>query len=169
MCDWRVLRHASVISEARSVFQHRPFCKAFRASLDSLSCSHLIIAISKAISLDYSGAFSNKKAIAISKAMSKRKSRTMPLSTDEIDGLDIAILDYFLEGRETGDPWGKATPSEIYRALDERGTLDQLDNPVRQTVQHRIQRLALASHLKNKYDSGSYEFVSDPRDSQSRE
>ncbi|MFH5800452.1 hypothetical protein [Haladaptatus sp. CMAA 1911] len=101
--------------------------------------------------------------------MSKRKSHTMPLSTDEIDDLDIAILDYFLEGRETGDPWGKATPSEIYRALDERGTLDQLDNPVRQTVQHRIQRLALASHLKNKYDSGSYEFVSDPRTSQSRE
>lgn len=96
--------------------------------------------------------------------MSKTKSRTMPLSKDDIDDLDIAILDYFLEGRETGEPWGKATPSEIYRALDERGTLDQLNNPVRQTVQHRIQRLALASHLENKFDSGSYEFISDPRD-----
>ena len=96
--------------------------------------------------------------------MSKTYTRTMPLSSDDIDDLDAAILDYFLEGRQTGDPWGKATPTEIYRALDQRGTLKQLDNPVRQTVQNRIQRLALASHLENKYDSGSYRFVSDPRD-----
>ena len=87
----------------------------------------------------------------------------MPLSPDAIDELDSAILDYYLEGRPT-DPWGKATPTEVYRALDERGVLSDLGNPVRQTIQNRIQRLALAGHLDNKYDTGCYEFVSDPRD-----
>jgi hypothetical protein len=85
------------------------------------------------------------------------------LSPDDIDDLDGAILDYFLEGRPH-DPWGKATPSEVYRALDERGTLAELGNPVRQTVQNRIQRLALAGHLENKFDTGSYAFISDPRE-----
>lgn len=87
----------------------------------------------------------------------------VPLSPDDIDALDAAILDYFLEGRPD-EPWGKATPTEIYRALDERGVLDELGNPVRQTVQNRIQRMAYAGHLINRYDSGSYAFVSDPRD-----
>lgn len=92
------------------------------------------------------------------------KSNLVPLAPDDLDDLDAAILDYFLEGREEGEPWGKATPSEVYRALNERGTLDDLGNPVRQTVQNRIQRLALAGHLENKYDTGSYEFVEDPRE-----
>jgi hypothetical protein len=96
--------------------------------------------------------------------MSKPRLSTVPLSADDIDDLDAAILDYFLEGQGEGQPWGKATPSEVYRALDERGTLDELGNPVRQTVQNRIKNLALAGHLRNKYDTGSYEFVSDPRD-----
>lgn len=96
--------------------------------------------------------------------MSKPRPRTVPLSPDDIDELDEAILDYFLEGRDEGNPWGKATPSEVYRSLDERGVLDELGNPVRQTVQNRITNLALATHLENKYDTGSYEFVSDPRD-----
>lgn len=89
----------------------------------------------------------------------------VPLSSADIDDLDEAILDYFIEGRPD-EPWGKATPTEVYRALDQRGTLAELGNPVRQTVQNRIQRLALAGHLENKFDSGSYEFVADPRDEQ---
>jgi hypothetical protein len=89
----------------------------------------------------------------------------VPLSSADIDDLDEAILDYFIEGRPE-EPWGKATPTEVYRSLDERGTLAELGNPVRQTVQNRIQRLALAGHLENKFDSGSYEFVADPRDEQ---
>lgn len=87
----------------------------------------------------------------------------VPLTPDDVDELDAAILDYFLEGRPDS-PWGKATPTEVYRALDDRGTLDDLDNPVRQTIQNRMGRLALAGHLENKYDSGSYELVSDPRE-----
>ena len=89
--------------------------------------------------------------------------RHVALDADDLDELDAAILDYMLENRPT-EPWGKATPSEVYRALEERGTLDELGNPVRQTIQNRIARLALAGHLENKYDTGSYEFVSDPRD-----
>lgn len=85
------------------------------------------------------------------------------LDPDDVDELDAAILDYYLEGRDDGEPWGKATPSEVYRALDDRGQLQELGDPVRQTVQNRIQRLALAGHLRNKYDTGSYEFVKDPR------
>jgi hypothetical protein len=96
--------------------------------------------------------------------MSKPEPRPVALSPDDIDDLYAAILDYFLEGRNEGEPWGKATPSEVYRALDDRGTLDELGNPVRQTVQNRIKDLALAGHLENKYGTGSYEFVSDPRD-----
>lgn len=92
------------------------------------------------------------------------QAQPVTLSVDDVDELDAAILDYFLEGRDVGEPWGKATPSEVYRALDERGELNELGNPVRQTVQNRIQRLALAGHLRNKFDTGSYEFVSDPRD-----
>lgn len=88
----------------------------------------------------------------------------MTLGSDDLDALDGAILDYLLEGRDENTPWGKATPTEVYRALDERGTLAEVGDPVRQTVQNRIQRLALAGHLRNKYDSGSYEFVSDPRE-----
>lgn len=92
------------------------------------------------------------------------KSEGVPLDADDLDGLDEAILDYFVEHRGSERPWGKATPSEVYRALDERGTLEELGDPVRQTIQNRIQNLALAGHLENKYDTGSYELISDPRD-----
>lgn len=95
--------------------------------------------------------------------MSKTQPENVSLPPEKIDELYAAILDYFHEGREDCHPWGKATPTEIYRALDDRGTLDDLGNPVRQTVQNRIERLALAGHLENKYDSGSYELISDPR------
>lgn len=86
----------------------------------------------------------------------------MPLDPEDIDKLDAAILDYFLEGKPDS-PWGKATPTEVYRALSERNQLDELGDPVRQTLQNRIQRLALAGHLENRFDTGNYMFVSDPR------
>lgn len=92
---------------------------------------------------------------------------SMALDPDELDALDEAILDYFVEGRDTDEPWGKATPTEVYRALDDRGILDRLNNPVRVTVQNRIQRLAVGDHLDNVYDTGCYRFVDDPREDQS--
>lgn len=123
---------------------------------------HLVFANSQVIDLVVSKAFCHIDPIAISKAMAQTQPVT--LAPDDVDELDVAILEYFLEGRHDGDPWGKATPSEVYRALDERGRLDELDNPVRQTVQNRIQRLALAGHLRNVHDTGNYEFISDPRE-----
>lgn len=122
-----------------------------------------VFAIRKVIIKVIYNYFSKSIPTVISKAISIDK--VVPLSPDAIDELDSAILDYFLEGRPA-EPWGKATPTEVYRALDERGVLSDLGNPVRQTVQNRIQRLALAGHLENKYDSGCYEFVSDPRGTQ---
>lgn len=100
--------------------------------------------------------------MAISKAMSKTE--TVPLEPDDLDDLDHLILEYFLEGRGQGQPWGKATPTEVYRALDERGDLDAVGNPVRQTVQHRINRLEVGGHLENRHDSGCYQFIQDPRE-----
>ena len=97
------------------------------------------------------------------------KPESVPYSPYELDDLDEAILDYFIEGRTEDRPWGKATPSEIYRALETRGTLEDLGNPVRQTVQNRIKNLSLAGHLENKYDTGSYELINDPRDEQEDE
>lgn len=92
------------------------------------------------------------------------QSACMALDPDELDALDEAILDYFVEDREAGDqPWGKATPTEVFRALEDRGVLDELNKPVRVTIQNRIQRLAVGDHLENVYDTGCYRFVSDPR------
>lgn len=61
-------------------------------------------------------------------------------------------------------PWGKATSKEVYTYPNDNGTLEELKNQVRQTVQHRIQRLELAGHLKNARDVGVYRFVDDPRE-----
>lgn len=60
---------------------------------------------------------------------------------------------------------GKGDPSELYRGIEERGVLEDVRNPVKQTVQNRIQRLASAGHLENKYKIGCYDLVSDPRNS----
>lgn len=86
------------------------------------------------------------------------------LNSDEIDALDEAILDYFLEGKDEGEPWGKATPTEVLRALESEGRHTELGSPVRQTIQNRIQRLSYAGHLENVHNTGCYRFVSDPRD-----
>ena len=92
----------------------------------------------------------------------------MPLAPDDLDGLDEAILDYFQVGRDKLDqPWGKATPTEVYTHLDETGALAEFGSPVRQTIQSRIQRLELAGHLDNINDVGVYQFVSDPRNNSS--
>lgn len=90
----------------------------------------------------------------------------MTLSEGDIDEIDAAILDYLLKGRTEDGPWGKATPSEVYRGLEESGRLEKIGNPVQATIQNRIQRLELAGHLENKFSSGCYEFVSDPRDNE---
>lgn len=89
-----------------------------------------------------------------------RNATSVPLSANDLDELDRAILDYLQEGRDESGPWGIATPIIVRTALKERG----MDVPVRQTVNNRMVRLALAGHLENRFDKGEYVFVSDPRD-----
>jgi len=87
----------------------------------------------------------------------------VPLDPCELDELDEAILDYLIAGRPD-EPWGKATPMEVYRSFEEQGVLAELDDPSYRTIQNRIQRMALAGHLENQFDTGNYELVDDPRD-----
>jgi hypothetical protein len=83
------------------------------------------------------------------------------MNADDLDALDRAILDYLQEGRHEADqPWGISTPAEVRAALEDRGMEGV---PVRQTVNNRMKRLELAGHLRNRYEKGLYEFVSDPR------
>jgi len=90
------------------------------------------------------------------------KADSVPLDSDDLDDLDRAILDFLQEGRDQGDPWGIATPSVVRAGLEERGWAeDQL--PVRQTINNRMGNMALAGHLRNRFDKGEYVFVSDPR------
>ena len=92
------------------------------------------------------------------------KMADVALETGDLDKLDRLILDHFLIGREAGEPWGKATPTEVRRALRDRGELAGVGDPVKQTIHNRMQRLELAGHLENRYDTGLYQLVSDPRE-----
>ena len=82
------------------------------------------------------------------------------MDEDDLDALDEAILDYLLEGRGEGEPWGVATPAVARAAVRERG----MSVPSRQTVNNRMKRMELAGHLENRFGKGEYVFVNDPRD-----
>lgn len=88
----------------------------------------------------------------------------MTIGADDIDDIYGAILDHLQDGRDEGDPWGLTTPAECYRGLEASGRLDDIGYPVQETIQNRMQKLALAGILENKYDSGCYELVEDPRE-----
>ena len=90
------------------------------------------------------------------------KADHMPLDAGDLDELDAAILDYMQEGRGEDRPWGVATPTVVRAALSDRGwSEDEL--PVRQTINNRMKNMALAGHLRNRYEKGEYEFLNDPR------
>ena len=82
------------------------------------------------------------------------------MDEDDLDALDEAILDYLLEGRDEGGPWGVATPAVARAALREQG----MSVPSRQTVNNRMKRMELAGHLENRFGKGEYVFVEDPRE-----
>lgn len=84
----------------------------------------------------------------------------MSLDPSEIDDLYAAILDYLQDGKDSGGPWGYATPAVIRWHLEEDG-FEPL--PVRQTVNSRLKDLQHADHVRNIGGKGLYEFVSDPR------
>ncbi|GAA0196949.1 hypothetical protein GCM10009000_008140 [Halobacterium noricense] len=64
------------------------------------------------------------------------------------------ILELFKEGRDTGEPWGRATP--LY--LREQTGHDK------GTVEYYLRQLTTAGWL-TKLASGLYEFNADPRES----
>jgi len=82
------------------------------------------------------------------------------MDPEDLDDLDHAILDVLTDGREEGEPWGIATPAVVLAALKAGGFEDP---PVRQTINNRMKRLELASHLENRYGKGEYVLVDDPR------
>lgn len=72
-------------------------------------------------------------------------------------------LPVMLSAEDADEPRGAMTPSEVYRALDERGRLAHFGTS-RQTVRNRVRRLAPVERPETEYEAGSDEFVSDPRE-----
>jgi len=75
----------------------------------------------------------------------------MPLSPDQLNDSDHAILEVLEEGR--------ATPTLVRDTLQDRGR-----DLSRQYISERIKRLNEHDHLRNLKSSGVYELVDDPRD-----
>lgn len=74
----------------------------------------------------------------------------MPLGEDELNELDNRILDALANGR--------ATPTLLKKIFEENGT-----DVSRQYINQRLKRLSEHGHIKNLFDTGVYESVSDPR------
>lgn len=63
------------------------------------------------------------------------------------------VLDVFKEGRDSGEPWGRANPRFI---IDETGM-------EKSNVEYHLRRLRDAGWIR-KLSRGFYEFVDDPRE-----
>ncbi|ELY54924.1 hypothetical protein C491_17544 [Natronococcus amylolyticus DSM 10524] len=80
------------------------------------------------------------------------ESNNMALSDSDLRDVDRDLLEYLLEGRVT----------PVYardRMNDER-----LRDVTSTYLGQRLQRLEEHGHVRNLYDTGLYELVSDPRD-----
>lgn len=71
----------------------------------------------------------------------------MALSSDQLNELDEEIIDYLRDE-------GRASPTLFLRAKD-------IDTS-RQWISSRFVRLAEHGHIQELYDTGIYEFVTDP-------
>lgn len=79
----------------------------------------------------------------------------MGLSPSDLNELDDEILDCLQEGR--------ATPTLIKRLLEQDGTRETVS---RQYVNQRLKRLSEHGHVNNILETGVYELVNDPRESE---
>lgn len=79
----------------------------------------------------------------------------MGLSPTDLNDLDNEILDCLQEGR--------ATPTLIKRLLERKGTRETVS---RQYVNQRLKRLTEHGHIDNILDTGVYELINDPRNSE---
>lgn len=84
------------------------------------------------------------------------------MDADDLDELDRAILDFLKENRESGVPWGIATPAVVKAALEDRW--DEETVPTRQTINNRMRLMEAGEHLENRYGKGMYVFRNDPRE-----
>lgn len=71
----------------------------------------------------------------------------------KLDGVDGEILDALLEGRDSNQPWGRNTPTNIGEKLDYS----------RQHMSTRLGMLEAAGYVQN-IGGGVYEFEEDPRE-----
>lgn len=81
--------------------------------------------------------------------MSAQNRPGMTLGPDDLNDLDRAILEYLRDE-------GRASPTLFKRATDTEQS--------RQYVSSRFVRLGEHTHITELYDTGIYEFVSDPRE-----
>lgn len=73
----------------------------------------------------------------------------------DLKEIDEEILDCLLEGRDSGQPWGRNTPTNL---------ADEVDSS-RQWVSQRLKMMESADYVRN-IGGGVYEFVEDPRDTE---
>lgn len=71
----------------------------------------------------------------------------------EPDDLQERILDVLKEGRDEGDPWGRANPKYLTEQINER----------RQYINRALSGLTDAGWIRQPV-RGLYEFVTDPRE-----
>lgn len=80
------------------------------------------------------------------------------LEPQDLSPADEKVLDLLVDGRDSGEPWGRVTTPFAAQATGYS----------LQYVRERLNRLVEHDHAE-KIDDGFYEFRSDPRDSGSRE
>lgn len=74
----------------------------------------------------------------------------MTLTEDDLNDTDERILDALTDGR--------ATPTLIKKILENSGV-----EVSRQYINQRMKRLAEHDNIKNLFDTGVYELITDPR------
>lgn len=78
----------------------------------------------------------------------------MTLAPDDLNDLDRRILDFLRED-------GRASPTYFKRAVD----VDQS----RQYISSRFVRLAEHDYVEDRFDTGIYDYVADPREADDAE
>ena len=82
------------------------------------------------------------------------------MDADDLTQTDRAILDTLKQGRDGSGPWGRATKGYL---------VDQTEQS-RNSIYHRLEVLSAHGHIRVLHDGTRlFEFVNDPRESQTDE
>jgi hypothetical protein len=81
--------------------------------------------------------------------------QSLPVPNENFEPTEACeeVLDVFKEGRDSGEPWGRANPRYV---IDETG----MEKP---NAEYQLRRLNDAGWI-TKVSRGLYEFVADPRE-----